>query len=136
METDKSILSNDLSIDKSTLSYFNEIGDWTRSVAITGILSSSVIGLIGLTAFSYRYALSMVIGYFVFTAISLGLFILLFRFSRSIKTSIELKDQEKFSSSILELKTFFIYAAIVSIIGFVLIVLGAIGLFFAANFSR
>ena len=151
MNTEQHLLDNNLVIDEDAISHLKEASIWGKFLGILGFVYSAVITLSGIfTGIIFagiwnnynRRSLRIVEGSVTALIYLLGATILflmslhLFRFARKIQTSISSNDKEALSDAFRNLKLYFRFAGIASIIALVLTVFVIVGLLLAASFNR
>ena len=146
MNTAPNLLDNDLIIDDAAISHLKEAAVWGKFLGIMGFVYSIVIALSGIfTGIWSRYSqrsnrmmqasLTAMI-YLVGAAIIFFMSLYLFRFAKKIQVSILSNNQQGLSDAFRNLKLYFRFAGIISIIALMLTVLAIVGMMLAATFSR
>ena len=151
MNTEQNLLDNDLVIDAESAIHLKETSVWGKFLGIIGFVYSGIIAVSGIFT---GVALSGISGsygrggprlveagiatliYFTGAAIVFFMSLHLFHFSRKIQASIISGDQLTLTKAFRNLKLYFRFAGIISIIALVLTVFAIIGLLLATGFRR
>ncbi len=152
MEQQKNLLENELIIDSTITGHLKETIMWAKFLGIAGYIISGLIavGAIVVTTFltrqTGRYSGSSDMGivtggsvmvvYLLVAAVVFFMSRFLFQFAKKAQTALRTSDQENLASAFKNLKVYFRFAGIISILGVIFSILGAIGLMLAASFSR
>lgn len=151
MNTEQNLLDNDLVVDAESAVHLKETSVWGKFLGIMGFVYSGIIAISGIFT---GVALSGIWGsygrsgpglveagvaaliYFTAAAIIFFMSLHLFHFSRKIQISITSGDQLTLTNAFRNLKFYFRFAGIISIIALVLTVFAIIGLLLATGFRR
>jgi Family of unknown function (DUF5362) len=151
MNSEHHLLQNDLVIDEDAIGHLKEASVWGKFLGILGFVYSAVIALSGILAglifsgiwssYSRRSARIMegsvmALIYLLGATIIFFMSLYLFRFAKKIQVSLVFNNQEGLSDAFRNLKLYFRFAGIISIITLVLTVFAVVGLLLAAAFSR
>ena len=151
MNDGQNLLENDLVVDSETASHLKESAVWGKFLGVLGFIYSTIIICCGIYA-GYKissYGRHYSIGgsraieggttALIYIAAGLIFFLMslyLFRFATKTKIAITTSTQAELNAGVKNLKIYFRFAGIVSIIMLVLTMLALIGLFMAATYSR
>jgi hypothetical protein len=153
METPNDLLQNELTIDTSTGSNLREMAMWGRFLGILGFIYSGIVAVMAvLSGFFFEKLLpkvpdrevnaaalagGLVLGliYFVMAVVVFFLSLYLFRFGSKAQAAIKTIDQETLGDSFKNLKLYFRFIGIVTIISLVFISLAIIGVLLSASFA-
>ena len=150
MNMENNLLQNDLVIDDTAIGHLKESLIWGKFLGIMGFVYSAVIAVSGIFTgiifsgiwnnHSRRNTRIMEgsITAFIYLAAATVIFFMslyLFRFAKTIQISIFSNNQESLSNAIRNLKLYFRFAGIISIIALALTVLAVVGMLIAATFS-
>ena len=151
MNTKHNLLQNDLIIDDAAISHLKESLVWGKFLGVMGFVYSAVIAVSGIftgiifsgiwSNHSRRSSRIMEgsITAFIYLAGATVIFFMslyLFRFAKTIQISILSNNQESLSNAFRNLKLYFRFSGIISIITLVLTVLAVVGMLIAATLSR
>jgi len=151
MNDDQNLLQTDISIDGIAISYLRESAAWGKFLGVTGMVVSNMIAVVGVVAgfsisrigSSYsarRWRLAegggVALLYLAGAAILFCMLLYLIRFANKTKTAIATSNQESITDACQNLKLYFRFAGITSIISIVLTVLSVIGMMMAVTYSR
>jgi hypothetical protein len=153
MEDNQSLLQENLHIDSIGQSYLSETAKWGNFLAIVGFVFSGLIAIVAFfigTIFAtlmsnfnpYAAAgASMGVGFITGLYLLIAVFyffmsLLLYRFSRKMKTALETNDQESLNESFLNLKKIYKITGIITIVYLSLIALGILVVFISALATR
>lgn len=151
MNTEQNLLDNDLVIDTESAGHLKEASVWGKFLGIMGFVYSGVIAISGILTgialsgmwgnYGRRGPRLMEAGiaslvYLLGATIVFFMSLHLFRFSRKIQVAIISNDQLALPDSLRNLKLYFRFAGIISIITLVLTVFAIVGVMLAASFSR
>jgi hypothetical protein len=151
MDTEHNLLENELLIDGTAQVHLKETAMWTKFLAITGYFLSALIaigafvigsmfsklaGLQGGKEVS-RIAGGMIMVIYLFVAaISFFMSFFLFKFSVKMQAALKSTDQELLNLSFLNLKNFYRFAGIITILYLVILLFALIGGVIAAMVVR
>ena len=152
MENDQNLIETDLIIDTSIYAHLKETAGWGKFLSIVGFIYS---GLVAMGAIFAASMLSRLTGSYSanthtnsITAVAVGIVYLglagvvffmsmfLFRFAKNTQIAIKTNDQEALNDSFKNLKIYFRFAGIITVIAIILTVLMVVAVMMAAAFSR
>ncbi|MGG9972710.1 hypothetical protein ACQ33O_13035 [Ferruginibacter sp. SUN002] len=152
MEQQTNLLENDLIIDTASITHLKETAMWAKFLGVVGFVMSGIIAVMALamgTLFSkltgsYSGAGdlgvaaggSIMMVYLVMAAITFFMSRFLFLFARKTQVALKTSDQESLVTAFKNLKVYFRFAGIITIIGLVFFVLALVVVLMAASFSR
>lgn len=151
MEGETNLLDNELFIDNISQGHLKETAMWTKFLAITGYILSIGIGIGAFAIGSIFNKLSGMPGgrdvgvmagsmitiiYLFVAAIAFFMSFFLYRFSIKMQTALKANDQELLNVSFLNLKNYYRFAGIVTILYLVILLLALIGGVIAAMAVR
>ena len=151
MSNDQNLLDTDLVIDSTATSHLKESAVWGKFLGVIGFIFSSIIAVVGMIAgFSISRLGSSYSGrrlhlaegggvllmYLAGAGILFFMSLYLFRFAQKTKMAITTDNQENITEACKNLKLYFRFAGIISIISVVLTILSVIGMVMAASYSR
>ncbi len=153
MEENKSLLNNDIVIDSVVLAHLKEAAGWAKFLGIAGFVMSGLVAIMGIgfgtflsqifTRYSYAAEGMGAIGGFMmvfYLIIAIVVFLVsryLYLFAVKAITAVNSSDQEAVTAAFLNLKIYFRFVGVLTIIWLCFAVLafllGIIGLITAAN---
>ncbi|MDB5278212.1 MAG: hypothetical protein JWR61_3167 [Ferruginibacter sp.] len=151
MDTEHNLLENELMIDNISQSHLKETAMWTKFLAITGFFLSVLIAVGAIIIGNIFNSLSTLPGgkpmavmagwmitliYLFVAAIAFFMSLFLFKFSVKMQIALKANDQETLNISFLNLKNFYRFAGIVTILYLVILLLALIGGIIAAMLGR
>lgn len=151
MSYDENLITSDLVIDNVAIGHLKESATWGKFLGVMGFIFSNIIAVIGIAAgFSISRLGSSYSGrrlrlaegggvtllYLAGAVILFFMSLYLFRFAQKIKTAIATGNLENITEACKNLKLYFRFAGIISIISVVLTILSVIGMVMAASYSR
>ncbi len=151
MENNYSLIETELVIDSSINIHLKEAAAWGKFLGIIGFVYSGIIVLGAIFAASMLSKLtgsysgnsegllaggSVAIVYIVIAGVMFFMSMYLFRFSKNIQSALRTNDQAILTAAFKNLKIYFRFAGIISVIALIITFLGAIGILLAAAFSR
>ncbi|CAN5319771.1 hypothetical protein BH11BAC5_BH11BAC5_11720 [soil metagenome] len=151
MDTEHNLLENELLIDNISQSHLKETAMWTKFLAITGFFLSVVIAIGAIVIGNMFNKLSTLPGgkpmgemaggmitviYLFVAAIAFFMSFFLFKFSVKMQMALKANDQETLNVSFLNLKNYYRFAGIVTILYLVILLLALIGGIIAAMLGR
>ena len=151
MNNEHHLLQNDLMIDIDSVSHLKEASIWGKFLGIMGFVYSAVVAVSGIfTGIIFSGVLSnysrkgvrlvegsvTAIIYLLAATIIFFMSLYLFRFAKKIQVSVASANQPDLSDAFRNLKLYFRFAGIISIIALVITVFAIVGLLVAATFSR
>jgi amino acid transporter len=149
MENNNDLLSTELIIDAATGGNLKEVAMWSRFLGILGFIYSIVISILAiLSGFFFEKAVSryeangmamigsIFIGiiYFIMAVVIFFLSLYLFRFGNKVQLALKTNDQETLSESFKNLKLYFRFIGIFTLISLIFTVLAVIGILVSAAF--
>ncbi len=151
MSYDENLITSDLVIDNVATGHLKECATWGKFLGVMGFVISSIITIMGIAAgFSISRLGSSYSGrrlrlaegggvallYLAGATILFFMSLYLFRFAQKTKMAITTDNQENITEACKNLKLYFRFAGIISIISVVLTILSVIGMVMAASYSR
>jgi len=151
MESQENLIETDLIIDSSINGHLKETAVWGKFLSIVGFLYSGLIVAGAIFAGSMFSKLAGASGtgnsgvvaggtvavmYSLIAGVVFFMSIYLFRFARKTLMALAANDQELLIESFRNLKIYFRFAGIITIIALIFSVLGIIGILMATAFSR
>ena len=152
MDTEQNLLENELLIDNISQIHLKETAMWTKFLAITGFMLSILIaagavfigtmfnklsgGLPGGKEMGTMAGGMIMVIYFFVAAIAFLMSVFLFRFSINMQAALKANDQETLNLSFQNLKNFYRFACIITILYLIILLLALIGGITAAMFGR
>jgi len=123
----------DLQLENQSISYLGETARWAKFLAIVGFIFCALIAIMGIfissflskyndtpgmpTGFSSAYGTGMTIFYLVVAIIMVFPYLFLLRFANAMQTALKGNDQPNMITAFRNLKSFFKFVGIVTIIG-------------------
>lgn len=151
MDIDQNLIETDLIIDSTISMHLKETAVWGKFLAIIGFIYSGLIALGAIFAASMFAKLSgnysrskdgllagVSVG-IIYLTIAGVIFIMsmyLFRFAQKTQAALQANDQVNLTASFKNLKIYFRFAGIITVIALIVTILGVIGVMLAAAFSR
>jgi len=151
METDQNLLQDDLLIDNVAQMHLKETAMWAKFLAIAGFIASGILALVAVFAGTIFGKLSrglsgrgeavmaggmFMIFYLIIAAIVFFMSLYLYRFGGKMQIALKTNDQENLNLSLQNLKIYYRFASILTIIYLVILFLLLIAGMLAAMFSR
>ena len=152
IDTEYNLLENELLIDNISQTHLKETAMWTKFLAITGFILSILItvgavfirnmfnklssGLPGGKEMGTMAGGMIMVIYFFVAAIAFLMSVFLFRFSINMQAALKANDQETLNLSFQNLKNFYRFAGIITILYLIILLLALIGGISAAIFGR
>jgi Family of unknown function (DUF5362) len=140
METSNDLLQNDLVIDAVSAGNVKESAMWAKFLGIVGFIYSGIISVLAVfMGWFFERAMprqiiatkEAAIGGVVFFFLSLYLF----KFGSKAQAAFKGSDQESLAESLKNLKYYFRFIGVVTLISLVLTVLGVVGILMTAAFG-
>lgn len=136
------LLQNELLVDADTISHLKEIALWAKFLSVAGFAGSGLMGLIGVFAGTKLSQLTnslqsvhdtrvagslIIILYVVLGVILLLMFLYLYKFALKMQLALKVTDQENFNESFYNLKIYYRFAGVLTIIYMVFLFLALLG---------
>lgn len=151
MDTEQHLLENELMIDNISQSHLKETAMWTKFLAITGFFLSALIAIGAFVVGTMLNKLSAIPGgkpmgamaggmitviYLFVAVIAFFMSFYLFKFSIKMQMALKANDQETLNVSFQNLKNYYRFAGIITILYLVILLLALIGGTMAAILGR
>ena len=152
MESDQNLIETDLIIDSSINAHLKETAVWGKFLSVIGFIYSGLVAIGAIFAASMFSKLAGSYGANAnansITGIAVGVVYLglagvvffmslfLFRFAKNTQIAIKTNDQQALNDSFKNLKIYFRFAGIITVVALILTVLMVMGVMMAAAFSR
>jgi hypothetical protein len=152
MENEQNLIETDLIIDSTINAHLKETAVWGKFLGIIGFIYSGLVALgaifaatmfARLTGSSTSFGGSSVMAggavgivYLVIAGVVFLMSMYLFRFAKNTQLAIKLNDQEALSTAFKNLKIYFRFAGIITVVALIFTVLGIMGIMLASAFSR
>lgn len=151
MENQLNLIETDLIVDSTISAHLKETAVWGKFLAVIGFIYS---GLILLGAFFAASIFARFTGnttgssngllaggmvgivYLAFAGVMFFMSMYLFRFAKNIQVALKTNDQESLVTSFKNLKIYFRFAGIITVVALIMTVLGIMGLMLVTAFSR
>lgn len=137
-----SLLQNELLVDSELINHLKEIALWAKFLSIAGFAGSGLMALIGVFAGTklsqltnklqtvqdkqIAGALIMVV-YVILGVILLLMFLYLYKFAIKMQVALKVSDQQNFNDSFYNLKIYYRFAGILTIIYMIFLFLALLG---------
>ncbi|MEO6549973.1 MAG: DUF5362 family protein [Ferruginibacter sp.] len=151
MEKEQNLIETDLMVDNDIHLHLKETAAWGKFLAVTGFVYSCLIAIGALLVATMFSTFSPVYGggnaqliaggtigviYLAIAAVVFFMSLHLFRFARKTQSALQANDQGILSEAFRNLKIYFRFTGIVTLIALIFSVLGIIGIIAAAAFNR
>ncbi len=153
MLTEDLLLTTELTTGKTSQKHLRESASWGKFLSIIGYIFSGIIaagGIVGGIALAKLYGNNhshdrtgrlieggtLVFLYLAGAGVIFCMSLFLFRFAKKAARAINTNDQEEFADSLKNLKLYFRFAGVVSIITLLLTIFAIVGIMMASAFSR
>ncbi len=151
MEYEQNLIETELMVDSTINVHLKESAAWGKFLGIIGFVYSGLIAVGAIFAASMVANLSgnysggaggLLAGgsvgviYLVFAGVVFFMSMYLYRFAKNTQAALKSNDQHTLSVAFNNLKIYFRFAGIITVIALVFTVLGVIGVLVAAAFSR
>lgn len=151
MENEQNLIESDLIIDGTIRAHLKETAAWGKFLGIIGFIYSGLIAIVAVFAGSILGKLtgnyssssegllaggSIAIIYLAMAGIVFFMSMYLFRFAKKAKAALQSNDQDNLAESFKNLKIYFRFSGIITVIALIFTVLGVIGIMLASAFSR
>lgn len=151
MDNEQNLIETDLIIDSTISVHLKEAAAWGKFLGIIGFVYSGLIAVGAIFAatmlsnLSGKYSNgaggllaggSVGVIYLALAGVVFFMSMYLFRFAKNIQVALKNNDQEALTASFNNLKIYFRFAGIITVIALIFTVLGVIGVLVAAAFSR
>ncbi len=151
MENELNLIETDLIVDSTISTHLKETAVWGNFLAVIGFIYSGFILLAAIFAASMYARLTgnatgstngLLVGgmvgiiYLVLAGIIFFMSMYLFRFAKNIQVALKTNDQETLVASFKNLKIYFRFAGIITVVALIITVLGIMGFMLAHAFSR
>jgi len=152
MLTKDLLLATELTTDKSSQQHLKESAAWGKFLSVTGYIFSGIIasaGIIGGITLVNVYGNhhnnktgrlieggTLILLYLLGAVIIFCMSLFLYRFAKKAASAAITHDQQELTDSLKNLKLYFRFAGVVSIITLLLTILAIAGIMMASNFSR
>jgi hypothetical protein len=151
MENELNLIETELIIDSTISAHLKETAVWGKFLAVIGFIYS---GLILLGAFFAASIFARFTGsatgssngllaggmvgivYLGFAGVMFFMSMYLFKFAKNIQVALRTNDQESLVDSFKNLKVYFRFAGIITVVALIITVLGIMGLMLVTAFSR
>lgn len=147
MNTDQNLIETDLIIDAAANMHLKETAIWGKFLSIMGIIYSVLIVLGAMFAGSTISKFSAYSGsngtvaawsiafiYVIIAAVLFFMSLFLYRFSKKTQLALQTNDTETLTMAFKNLKVYFRFAGIITVVGLIFTVLGIIGIILVAAF--
>lgn len=147
----ENLIDTDLIIDSAVKTHLKETAGWGKFLAIIGFVYSALIALGAIFAATIVAQLSgsysarnegllaggsVAIIYMGFAGIVFFMSMYLFRFAKKTQVALQSNDQADLTESFRNLKVYFRFAGIITVIALIFTILGVFGIMLASTFSR
>ncbi len=151
MEYQENLIETDLIIDSSGNMHLKETAIWAKFLGIMGFVYSGLIALGAIFAGSMLAKFSgnnlsnsegilaggsVAIIYLGMATVVFFMSLFLFRFARKIQFALQSNDQVTLNESFKNLKIYFRFAGVITVIALIFSVLGIVGILLATAFNR
>ncbi len=151
MENEINLIETDLIVDSTISAHLKETAVWGKFLGIIGFIYSGFIVLGAIFAASMfakltgnatgsssgLFAGGMVgVVYLGLAGVIFFMSMYLYRFAKNIQLALKTNDQESLVTSFKNLKVYFRFAGIITVVALIITVLGIMGLMLATAFSR
>ena len=152
METENNLLENELLIDTVSQVHLKETAMWAKFLAIAGFIISIIIAIGAVFAGTMFNKLTagmpggnkggvmtggvIMVMYLLIAAVAFFMSLFLFRFGVKMKVALIINDQESLNLSFQNLKVYYRFAGIITIIYLVILLLALLGGLIAATITH
>ena len=147
MENELNLIETELIVDSTISAHLKETAVWGKFIAVIGFIYSGLILLAAFFAASMFakftgnsngiFAGSMVgIVYLAFSGVMFFMSMYLFKFAKNTQVALRTNDQESLVASFKNLKIYFRFAGIITVVALIITVLSIMGLMLVTAFSR
>jgi hypothetical protein len=151
MENELNLIETDLIVDSTISAHLKETAVWSKFLAVIGFIYSALVALGAIFAASMFARLTgnatggsngllaggMVgIIYLGLAGIVFFMSMYLFRFAKNTQLALKTNDQETLIAAFKNMKIYFRFAGIITVVVLIITVLGIMGLMLATAFSR
>ncbi len=154
MQKENDLLENELLIDNLGKTHLKETAMWAKLLGVTGIILSILIAAAAIFAGAffnkltaglpgrgdtpnYMMASGMImVVYLIVAAVVFFMALFIYRFAIKMKVALNSNDQESLNLSFLNLKIYYRFAGIITIIYFIIVFFALIGGVFALMMTR
>ena len=152
METENNLLENELLIDSVSQVHLKETAMWAKFLAIAGFIISIIIAIGAVFAGTMFNKLTagmpggnkggvmtggvIMVMYLLIAAVAFFMSLFLFRFGVKMKVALIINDQESLNLSFQNLKVYYRFAGIITIIYLVILLLALLGGLIAATITH
>ena len=152
MEIENNLLENELLIDTVSLVHLKETAMWAKFLAIAGFIISIIIAIGAVFAGTMFNKLTagmpggnkggvmtggvIMVMYLLIAAVAFFMSLFLFRFGVKMKVALITNDQESLNLSFQNLKVYYRFAGIITIIYLVILLLALLGGMIAATITH
>ena len=152
METENNLLENELLIDSVSQVHLKETAMWAKFLAIAGFIISILIAIGAVFAGTMFNKLTagmpggnkggvmtggvIMVMYLLIAAVAFFMSLFLFRFGVKMKVALIINDQESLNLSFQNLKVYYRFAGIITIIYLVILLLALLGGLIAATITH
>lgn len=150
MQKELNLIETDLIVDSTISAHLKETAVWGKFLGVIGFIYSGFIVLGAIFAVSMFAKLTghatgssngLLVGgivsivYLILACVLFFMSMYLFRFAKSMQVALNTNDQELLNVSFKNLKIYFRFAGIITIVALIITALGIIGLMLATAFS-
>lgn len=151
MESEQNLIETELLIDSTIHVHLKETAVWGKFLGIIGLIYSLLIAAAAVFAGSMMAKLSgsysrgsegimaggfVAVFYLAMAGVVFFMSMFLFRFSKKTLLALQSNDQAVLTDAFRNLKIYFRFAGIITVIALIFTVLGLIGILMASAFSR
>lgn len=153
MDNEQNLIETELMIDSTIQVHLKEAASWGKFLGMIGFVYSGLIAVGAifaatmLTKFSSSYSGTVGGGsvlagggvgiiYLAMAGVVFFMSMYLFRFAKNTQQAVKTNDQEALAVAFSNLKIYFRFAGIITVIALIFTVLGVIGVLIAAAFAR
>jgi Family of unknown function (DUF5362) len=151
MENELNLIETDLIVDSTISAHLKETAVWGKFLGVIGFIYSGLVVVGAIFAASMFAKLTgnatggsnglmaggMVgIVYLGLAGVVFFMSMYLFRFAKNTQVALKTNDQETLAASFKNLKVYFRFAGIITVVALIITVLGIMGLMLATAFSR
>jgi Family of unknown function (DUF5362) len=151
MDNNQNLIETDLLIDSAISMHLKETAVWGKFLSVIGFIYSGLIAVGAIFAVSMfakitgnsvgrssglMAGVGVSIVYLTIAGVLFFMSLYLYRFAKHTQAAIKANDQETLTISFKNLKIYFRFAGIITVIALIFTVLGFIGIMVAASFGR
>jgi hypothetical protein len=151
VDKDQNLIETDLIIDSTISMHLRETAVWGKFLSIIGFVYCGLVAMGAIFAASLFAKItgssvgnsggilaggSIAIFYLAIAVVIFFMSMYLFRFAKNTQAAIKANDQDELTTSFKNLKIYFRFAGIITVVTLIFTVLGIIGIMVATAFSR